>query len=97
MSRMIKPEDRTPYVKEMVRRFHDYAYRDNVVVCSYEDYADYLFILNAPRAHGVEDKMLEYAMQHKNATLRELSEYFDVIAEGKDPVEDPDEIESEWE
>lgn len=97
MSRMIKPEDRTPYVKEMVRRFHDHVYHDDGTTCSYEEYADYLFILNAPRAHGVEDEMLEYAKQHEEATIRQLSEYFDIVSEGKAPIEDPNEVPSEWE
>ena len=92
----IKPEDRTPFVKLMVERFYDVAHPKDGSECPYETFAEYVGILNFPRGYGVEDEMLEYAMAHKDATMHELLEYFDVIAEGREPVEDPDDEDNEW-
>ncbi len=87
---MIKPEDRTPYVKLIVERYHDTAYPPDGSEASYEDYANYLGLVNGPRTYGVEDEMMTYAQRNKNATIKELMEYFDTLADGREPVEDPD-------
>ena len=45
---------------------------------------------------GILDEMMTYAQRHKNATIKELIEYFDTLADGRDPVEDLDAGENEW-
>ena len=80
----------TPFVKLMEKRFYDVAHPKDGSKCSYETMGEYLGVLNFPRGYGVENEMMEYALAHKDATMHELLEYFDTLAEGREPVEDPD-------
>ena len=93
---MIKPEDRTPYVKLIVEKYHDTAYPPDGSEAPYEDYANYLGLVNGPRTYGVEDEMMTYVQKHQNASIKELIEYFDTLADGREPVEDPDADGNEW-
>ena len=96
MPSKIKPEDRTPYVKLMVERFESIAHPKDGSECAYETLGEYLGIINLPRAYGVEDEMLDYALAHENAPMKELLEYFDSLAECHEPVEDPNDEDNEW-
>ena len=93
---MIKPEDRTPYVKLIVEKYHDTAYPPDGSEAPYEDYANYLGLVNGPRTYGVEYEMMTYVQKHQNASIKELIEYFDTLADGREPVEDPDADGNEW-
>lgn len=58
---------------------------------SYEKVSDFLFILNAAEQYEVEPKMLAYAKEHSDATVRELHEYFHfLVPDGLPPCA------SEW-
>ena len=70
MPSKIKPEDRTPYVKLMVERFESIAHPKDGSECAYETLGEYLGIINLPRAYGVEDEMLDYALAHENAPMK---------------------------
>ena len=40
--------------------------------------------------------MMTYVQKHQNASIKELIEYFDILADGREPVEDPDADGNEW-
>ena len=92
----INPDDQTPFVKLMIQRYHHIAHPADGSEATYEDFASYLSIVNGPRAYGIEDEMLEYALSHEDATMQELTAYFDILAENREPVEDPDDEGNEW-
>ncbi len=46
---------------------------------SYEEEADFLWMLNAPEQCYVEDEILEYMKAHQNASLKELVCFFDSL------------------
>lgn len=77
----------TPFVKLIEKRFHDLAHPKDGSECGYETMAEYLAIINGPRAYGVEDEMLAYAQAHEDATMAELLKYFDTLSFGHEPVE----------
>ena len=54
----------------------------------YADEMDYLFMLNAPEQYGVENEMLKYLNDDSHHSVRELFEYFDVIAPKGLPIGD---------
>ena len=96
MAQNTESEYDTPFVKLMEKRFYDVAHPKDGSECSYETMGEYLAVLNCPRGYGVEDEMLEYAQTHEDATMHELLEYFIIITEGREPVEDPDDEGNEW-
>lgn len=86
---MADEKERTEYVQLMVDRYHNVAYNADGSETAYETHEDYLFLLNAPRDYQVEPEMLEYAKAHPDATIKELSDYFDTVAsEGLPPGDD---------
>ena len=46
---------------------------------SYAEENDLFFLLDAPAQYGNEEEMLEYIMNHEQASLAEIMEYFDSI------------------
>lgn len=71
------------YLELVKKRFAVLAQR------SYEDEANYLWLLYAPAQYKVEASMLAYAKQHPDASSAELCNYFDTIApEGLPPGDD---------
>lgn len=46
----------------------------------YREEMEYLFMLNAPEQYQVEDEVLNYLKSHPNATIAELSDYYDEIS-----------------
>lgn len=56
---------------------------------SYEDYANYGWLKDAPGAYLVEEEMLEFMKTHPNATSRECCFYFhEVTPDGLAPGDD---------
>lgn len=46
---------------------------------SYSEENDLFFLIDASAQYGNEDKMLEYILDHENADLSEIMEYFNSI------------------
>ncbi len=71
--------DESRYEEIMRERFE----RDEM---SYAEENDLFFLLDAPAQYGNEEEMLEYIMNHEQASLAEIMEYFDTITpEGLPP------------
>ena len=46
---------------------------------SYAEENDLFFLLDAPAQYGNEEEMLKYILNHEQASLAEIMEYFDSI------------------
>ena len=46
---------------------------------SYAEENDLFFLLDAPAQYGNEEEMLEYILNHEQASLAEIMEFFDSI------------------
>ncbi len=46
---------------------------------SYAEENDFFFLLDAPAQYGNEEEMLEYILNHEQASLAEIMEFFDSI------------------
>lgn len=68
----------------MPKNFEDYTEFQKLVDEKFNNSdihkADYLFILNGPEQHCVEDEMLIFAKDNPNATIDQFIEFFDSIA-----------------
>lgn len=68
----------TVYQKYIKKLYLD-TVPDNDDGNNYKEFMDLFFILTAPFAYEVEDKMLEYVKKHPKADLSELAQYFLVL------------------
>ena len=75
---------RTEYVSLMVHKFRDSIYDESgKVISDYEDYCNYLYLINAPRQYGLEVDMLQYAKNHPDASIMDLLEFCNTIHTSK--------------
>ena len=88
----------TKYQQYIIERFADsipdvvYPPNDENTRKDYNTYMSFICILEASEQYQVEDKIVEYLHNNQNATIEEVSEYFDSITpDGLPPCA------SEWE
>lgn len=95
----------TPYMKLIEKRFHDQVFdaagkpRDNKI------HGDYLCALEAPFDYQNESEMMEYVESHPEASIEDVSHYFDLITpnglppgdDGADLLDDDEEPATEFE
>ena len=66
--------DETEFMKLVRERF------DHGQEMSYQEEGTFLSLLNGPFAYGNENKMIQYAKEHPEATMDEMLDYWDSIS-----------------
>lgn len=82
-------KERSPYRTLIHDRYYAEVYPDGKRPVSYESGCNYGAVIAGPAAYQVEDEMLEFVENHKDASLREILDYFLLITpDGLPPGDD---------